>query len=165
MHLLLKVTRGTSGIDESMVSGESLPRTIGRGERLYAGSLNLDHPLTGEALGPASDSLLSQIADMLEAGEQKRARYRQIADKAVSLYVPFVHTTAALAFIAWLLMGASVHQAILIAVSTLIITCPCALALAAPVAQVVASGLSVEGIVDGQCYRLGSSEWGAFTSR
>ena len=136
----LKVTRGMSGIDESMVSGESLPRTIGIGETVYAGSLNLDHPLTGEALGPASDSLLSQIADMLEAGEQKRARYRQIADKAVSLYVPFVHTTAALAFVAWLLMGASVHQAVLIAVSTLIITCPCALALAAPVAQVVASG-------------------------
>ena len=136
----LKVTQGTSGIDESMVSGESLPRTIGHGETLYAGSLNLDHPLTGEALAPASDSLLSQIADMLEAGEQKRARHRQIADKAVSLYVPFVHTTAALAFLVWLLIGASAHQAILIAVSTLIITCPCALALAAPVAQVVASG-------------------------
>lgn len=136
----LKITQGRSGIDESMVSGESLPRTIGSGETLYAGSLNLDHPLTGEALGPASDSLLSQIADMLEAGEQKRARYRQIADKAVALYVPFVHTTAALAFVVWLMMGASLHQAMVIAVSTLIITCPCALALAAPVAQVVASG-------------------------
>ena len=136
----LKVTQGSSGIDESLVSGESLPRTISAGETLYAGSLNLDQPLTGEALGAVSDSLLSQIADMLEAGEQKRARYRQIADKAVALYVPFVHTTAALAFIAWLLMGASVHYAIIIAVSTLIITCPCALALAAPVAQVVASG-------------------------
>lgn len=136
----LKITQGVSGVDESLVSGESLPRTIGRGETIYAGSLNLDHPLTGEALGPASDSLLSQITEMLEAGEQKRARYRQIADKAVSLYVPFVHTTAALAFLVWLLMGASIHQATLIAVSTLIITCPCALALAAPVAQVVASG-------------------------
>lgn len=136
----LKITRGSSGIDESMVSGESLPRTIRSGETLYAGSLILDHPLTGEALGPASDSLLSKIADMLEAGEQKRARYRQIADKAVALYVPFVHTTAALAFVVWFLIGASLHQAMLIAVSTLIITCPCALALAAPVAQVVASG-------------------------
>lgn len=136
----LKITSGKSGVDESLVSGESLPRLIGQGETLYAGSLNLDQPLTGEALGPASDSLLSQIADMLEAGEQKRARYRQIADKAVNLYVPFVHTTAALAFLAWILLGASVHHAILIAVSTLIITCPCALALAAPVAQVVASG-------------------------
>ncbi|MEO1660781.1 MAG: heavy metal translocating P-type ATPase [Pseudomonadota bacterium] len=136
----LKISEGQSGIDESLVTGESLPRTIGIGETLYAGSLNLDHPIKGDALGPSSDSLLSEIASLLEAGEQKRARYRQIADKAVALYVPFVHTTAALAFLAWLLIGASVHQAILIAVSTLIITCPCALALAAPVAQVVAAG-------------------------
>ncbi|MEL6858318.1 MAG: heavy metal translocating P-type ATPase [Pseudomonadota bacterium] len=136
----LKVSEGLSGIDESLVTGESLPRTIGIGETLYAGSLNLDRPIKGEALGPSSDSLLAEIASMLEAGEQNRARYRQIADKAVALYVPFVHTTAALAFLAWLLIGASVHQAILIAVSTLIITCPCALALAAPVAQVVAAG-------------------------
>jgi len=136
----LKITKGESGIDESLVTGESLPRNVGVGETLYAGSLNLDHPIQGKALSAASDSLLSQIADMLEAGEQKRARYRQIADKAVTLYVPFVHTTAALAFLAWLMIGASVHQAILVAVSTLIITCPCALALAAPVAQVVASG-------------------------
>ncbi|MEM9570726.1 MAG: heavy metal translocating P-type ATPase [Pseudomonadota bacterium] len=136
----LEITDGRSGIDESLVTGESLPRTIGVGETLYAGSLNLDHPVQGRALSAASDSLLSQIATMLEAGEQKRARYRQIADKAVALYVPFVHTTAVLAFLGWLMIGASVHQAILVAVSTLIITCPCALALAAPVAQVVASG-------------------------
>ena len=136
----MKITEGVSGIDESLVTGESLPRALTIGETLYAGSLNLDHPIKGEALGPSSDSLLSDIASMLEAGEQKRARYRQIADRVVALYVPFVHTTAALAFLAWLALGASVHTAILIAVSTLIITCPCALALAAPVAQVVASG-------------------------
>lgn len=136
----LTIADGRSDIDESMVTGESLPRTIAAGETLYAGSLNLDHPLRGHALGAASDSLLADIARTLEAGEQKRARYRQIADKAVALYVPFVHTTAALAFLGWILIGASVHTAILVAVSTLIITCPCALALAAPVAQVVASG-------------------------
>lgn len=134
----IKITKGVSGIDESLVTGESLPHTIGCGETLYAGSLNLDHPLQGEALGTSSDSLLSEIAAMLQSGEQKRARYRQIADKAVRLYVPFVHIAAALAFLTWLSLGAGVHQAILIAVSTLIITCPCALALAAPVAQVVA---------------------------
>jgi len=136
----MKLFDGASGVDESLVTGESLPRAVQLGETIYAGTLNLDHPIQGRALGEASDSLLADIARMLEAGEQKRARYRQIADKAVALYVPFVHTTAALALIAWLLIGASVHQAILVAVATLIITCPCALALAAPVAQVVASG-------------------------
>lgn len=136
----LKITSGTSGIDESLVTGESLPRAIQTGETLYAGTLNLDHPISGEALGEASDSLLADIARTLEAGEQKRARYRQIADKAVALYVPFVHTTAALTLIAWLWLGASPREAIMVAVATLIITCPCALALAAPVAQVVAAG-------------------------
>ncbi|MHA7898340.1 MAG: heavy metal translocating P-type ATPase [Henriciella sp.] len=136
----LKITSGTSSVDESLVTGESLPRAMQSGETLYAGTVNLDRPIEGEALGDASDSLLSDIAGMLEAGEQKRARYRKIADKAVSLYVPFVHTTAALTLIAWLMLGASPREAIMVAVATLIITCPCALALAAPVAQVVASG-------------------------
>jgi P-type Cu2+ transporter len=136
----IKIASGTSTVDESLVTGESLPRQIQTGETLYAGTVNLDHPITGEALGSTSDSLLADIAQMLEAGEQKRARYRRIADKAVSLYVPFVHTTAAVTLIAWLLLGADVRDAIMVAVATLIITCPCALALAAPVAQVVASG-------------------------
>ena len=77
---------------------------------------------------------------MLDAGEQRRSTYRKIADRAVSLYVPFVHTSALLAFLGWLMAGLGVNDALLIGVSTLIITCPCALALAAPVTQVVASG-------------------------
>ncbi|MEL7040555.1 MAG: heavy metal translocating P-type ATPase [Pseudomonadota bacterium] len=136
----LRVTKGISTIDESLVTGESLPRPVQAGATLYAGCVNLDHPLHGQALGDASDSLLADLSRMLEAGEQKRARYRKIADKAVALYVPFVHTTAALALLVWLMLGASPRDAIMVAVSTLIITCPCALALAAPVAQVVAAG-------------------------
>lgn len=136
----MKISTGISSVDESLVTGESLPRTVQRGETIYAGTINLDQPMTGEALGEATDSLLSEIAGMLEAGEQNRARYRKIADRVVSLYVPFVHATAALTLVAWLMLGASPREAILVAVATLIITCPCALALAAPVAQVVASG-------------------------
>jgi Cu2+-exporting ATPase len=136
----VKVLTGISTIDESLVTGESLPRTINAGQKLYAGTVNIDQPIQGIALGAASDSLLSDISEMLEAGEQKRSAYRKIADKAVSLYVPFVHTTAALTFNAWLFLGANVREATMVAVTTLIITCPCALALAAPVAQVVASG-------------------------
>ena len=136
----MDIETGASEIDESLVTGESLPRFATTGMKLMAGSVNLTQPITGRATASADDSLLSDIARMLEAGEQKRSTYRRIADKAVSFYVPIVHTTALLTFIGWLLLGLGAREAILIAVSTLIITCPCALALAAPVVQVVAAG-------------------------
>ncbi|RIJ26390.1 heavy metal translocating P-type ATPase [Henriciella mobilis] len=136
----IDVIDGKGEVDESLVSGESLPRAIAPGARIFAGSVNLGQSIRGRAISPASDSLLADIGRMLEAGEQRRSAYRRIADKAVSLYVPLVHTTAALTFIGWMLAGAGVREALLIAVSTLIITCPCALALAAPVVQVVTAG-------------------------
>lgn len=136
----LDILEGTSELDESLVTGESLPRMAGPGARIHAGTVVLSQAVTGRAIAAAADSLMADIGRMLEAGEQRRSTYRRIADKAVSLYVPLVHTTALVTFIAWLMLGASVREAIFIAVSTLIITCPCALALAAPVAQVVASG-------------------------
>src|SRR5690606_16948644 len=83
---------------------------------------------------------MADIARLLEAGEQKKSSYRKIADKAAEAYVPRVHALAALGFIGWLLLGAAVDQAAYIAVTVLIITCPCAMALAAPLVQVVASG-------------------------
>jgi len=135
-----EVTEGTSAIDESLVSGESEPRTAAPGTKIYAGTIVLSQPLTGRAIAAAADSLMADISRMLEAGEQRRSAYRRIADRAVSLYVPLVHTIAALTFIGWMFAGAGIREAVFVAVSTLIITCPCALALAAPVAQVVASG-------------------------
>lgn len=136
----MQITQGTSEVDESLVSGESLPSLAAPGTKLFAGSVNLGQPLTGTAIAGAADSLLSDIAKMLEAGEQRKSAYRKIADHAVALYVPFVHTTALLAFLGWYFVTGDVRASIMIAVSTLIITCPCALALAAPVVQVVASG-------------------------
>ena len=136
---------GESEIDESLVTGESLPRFTAAGMRVMAGSINLSQALTGRATAASSDSLLADIGRMLEAGEQKRSTYRRIADKAVSLYVPIVHSAALITCIGWLIAGASLREAILIAVSTLIITCPCALALAAPVVQVVAAGRLFRG--------------------
>ena len=136
----MMIEHGTSEIDESLVTGESLPRCAAPGAQMLAGAINLTQTLTGRATAAAADSLLSDIGRMLEAGEQKRSTYRRIADRAVTVYVPFVHSAALLTFIGWWLAGTGVREAILIAVSTLIITCPCALALAAPVVQVVAAG-------------------------
>jgi P-type Cu2+ transporter len=139
------IETGESEVDESLVTGESLPRFSAPGVQLMAGSINLSQPLVGKATAASSDSLLSEIGRMLEAGEQKRSTYRRIADRAVSLYVPVVHSTALLTFLGWWLSGLGLRESILIAVSTLIITCPCALALAAPVVQVVAAGRLFRG--------------------
>ncbi|MEL6955934.1 MAG: heavy metal translocating P-type ATPase, partial [Pseudomonadota bacterium] len=136
----LDITEGTADVDESLVTGESTPITAAPGRRLYAGTVVLGRALKGRAVAAAADSLMADIARMLEAGEQRKSSYRKIAERAVSLYIPFVHSVAALTFIGWLLAGAGVREAIFVACSTLIITCPCALALAAPVAQVVAAG-------------------------
>jgi len=139
------IEQGESEVDESLVTGESLPRFYATGMQVMAGSINLSQPLSGRATAASADSLLSDIGRMLEAGEQKRGAYRQIADKAVSLYVPIVHSTALVTFLGWWLAGLGLRESILIAVSTLIITCPCALALAAPVVQVVAAGRLFRG--------------------
>ena len=139
------IEHGESEVDESLVTGESLPRFSAAGMQLMAGSINLSQPLSGRATAASADSLMSDIARMLEAGEQKRGAYRRIAYKAVSLYVPIVHSTALLTFLGWWLAGLGLRESILIAVSTLIITCPCALALAAPVVQVVAAGRLFRG--------------------
>jgi len=83
---------------------------------------------------------MADVARLLEAGEQKKSTYRKLADKAAELYVPQVHAMAALGFAGWMAFGATPAQAAYIAITVLIITCPCALALAAPLVQVVAAG-------------------------
>jgi Cu2+-exporting ATPase len=135
-----EIATGVSDADLRMVTGEVEPVAVGPGRVLPAGTVNLSAALHVRALAPASRSLTADIARMLEAGEQKKSAYRRIADKAAAVYVPQVHAMAALGFIGWLLAGASLPQAAFVAVTILIITCPCAMALAAPLVQVVAAG-------------------------
>ena len=127
-------------LNTSLVTGESLPVSASSGSRLYAGTINLNSPIEVRVAAHSDDSLIAEISKLLDVGEQKRSRYRQIADKAAELYVPTVHTLAAVAFVGWLLATGSLHQAVFTAISVLVITCPCALALAAPVVQIVAAG-------------------------
>ncbi len=142
------VVEGASHIDRSLVTGESLPVRTKAGDELLAGMLNLDGALIVRITACGKDTALAEIGRLMEAASQGRSRYVRIADRAARIYAPFVHSLAALAFLGWLVAGAGIHQAIMVAVSVLIITCPCALGLAVPVAQVVAVGsLARRGIV------------------
>ncbi|MBK8840423.1 MAG: cadmium-translocating P-type ATPase [Hyphomonadaceae bacterium] len=142
-----EIVSGKSEADLRLVTGEVLPVATTAGQTLHAGAVNLSAPIQVRALSAANDSLMADIARLLEAGEQKKSAYRRLADKAAELYIPQVHATAALGFVAWLMFGATAAQAAYVAVTVLIITCPCALALAAPLVQVVAaSRLFREGI-------------------
>jgi len=135
-----EVISGDSAADLRLVTGEVEPAATFAGQILHAGSVNLSAPLRVRAVSPASQSLMADIGRLLEAGEQRKSTYRKIADKAAELYVPYVHATAVLGFMGWMMFGAAPAQAAYIAVTVLIITCPCALALAAPLVQVVAAG-------------------------
>ena len=140
-----EVLSGRSDADLRLVTGEVEPTATFPGQTLYAGAINLSAPIEVRALAPASQSLMADIARLLEAGEQKKSSYRRIADKAIAVYVPQVHAMAAIGFVGWLALGASVPEAAFIAVTVLIITCPCAIALAAPLVQVVAAGRLFRG--------------------
>lgn len=132
---------GDTTVDTALVTGETMPRDVHVDDELYSGMVNLSAPLRLRVAKAAEDSLLADIVRLLEKAEQANAAYVRLADRAARLYTPFVHSLALLAFILWwAVLGALWQDALLIAVTVLIITCPCALGLAVPVVQVLATG-------------------------
>ena len=135
------VEAGLSEIDQSLVTGETVAAPAAAGERVYAGTMNLTGPLTVRVTAAEAGTLLDEVNKLLEAAAQAKSRYMQLADRVARRYAPVVHLTALVTFLGWLFAGAEVSEALVVAVSVLIITCPCALALAIPAVQVVTSGL------------------------
>jgi Cu2+-exporting ATPase len=131
---------GVGAIDNALITGESTPCPVHKGDQVHAGAINLLDPLTVRITAVAEDTAVAAIARLMEEAGSSRSRYARIADRASRLYAPVVHTLAALAFVGWMLAGAGWHQSMVIAIAVLIITCPCAMGLAVPAAQVVTAG-------------------------
>lgn len=145
------VEQGVSELDRAILTGETQPVPVRVGDTAPAGAVNLTRPLRLRASRQVQDSTVAELARLIELGEQSRARTMRLADKAASLYVPVVHSLAALTFLGWLLaplaaawgaplLAGGWRIALTNAVAVLIITCPCALGLAVPAVQVVATG-------------------------
>ncbi|QBR70834.1 copper-translocating P-type ATPase [Beijerinckiaceae bacterium] len=134
------VVSGHSEIDQSLVTGETAFSIASVGTEVYAGTLNFSGALQIRVRAVAGGTLLDEIERLTESAVSQKTRYVQLADRAARLYAPVVHATAILTALGWLLAGASAHDAIVTAITVLIITCPCALALAVPAVQVVAAG-------------------------
>ncbi|WP_234036274.1 heavy metal translocating P-type ATPase [Porphyrobacter sp. YT40] len=135
-----EVVEGTSALDNAMLTGESAPEPVGPGALVHAGAINLAAPIRVRLTRVAEDTALAEIARLMDEAGQSRSHYVRIADRASRLYAPAVHTLALLAFAGWMIAGAGWHTSLTIAIAVLIITCPCAMGLAVPAAQVVASG-------------------------
>jgi len=135
------VEAGSGHVDTSAITGESVPQPVAPGDRVFAGTVSLDAMLRVRVRAVGEDTLLAEIVRLMEVAEQRRGRYVALADRLAGWYAPAVHTLAALAFAGWWLLGGlDWQQALLIATAVLIITCPCALGLAVPAVQVIASG-------------------------
>ena len=134
------VVAGEGHVDRALVTGESTPERVRPGDSVLAGTVALDAPLTICAVAIGPDTVIADIARLMETAGQGKSRYVRIADRASRLYAPAVHSLALLSFAVWMVAGAGLHQSAMVAVAVLIITCPCALGLAVPIAQVVAAG-------------------------
>lgn len=134
------VTQGTSQFDLSLLTGESAPQPVCPDSHVHAGTLNMDVPVHIRVTATGADTAIADIARLMEQASQSKSRYVRIADQAARYYAPAVHTLALLSFAGWMFAGAGWHASLLIAVAVLIITCPCALGLAVPAAQIVATG-------------------------
>ncbi|KZL17941.1 Copper-transporting P-type ATPase [Pseudovibrio axinellae] len=136
------VVEGQSYVDESMITGEPIALQKKINDTVTGGTLNKNGTLIIEATKVGADTMLSKIVAMVSAAQRSRAPIQGMADKVSAYFVPAVVTVAILAFFVWLLVGPapSLSYAVIVAVSVLIIACPCALGLATPMSIMTASG-------------------------
>ena len=138
------ILEGSSAIDRSMLTGESIPEDVAPGTEVTGATVNTTGRLLVRATRVGADTELAHIAKMVEDAQASKAPVQQLVDKVSSIFVPVVIVLAVLTLVAWLALGGTTEQAFTAAVAVLIIACPCALGLATPTAIMVGTGRGAE---------------------
>jgi Cu+-exporting ATPase len=134
------VLHGTSAVDTSLVTGESVPLEVGPGDAVVGATVNVGGRLVVRATRVGADTQLAQMARLVEQAQTGKAAVQRLADRVSSIFVPAVLALAGLTFAGWVIAGQGAHAAFTAAVAVLIIACPCALGLATPTALMVGTG-------------------------
>ena len=134
------VVEGSSAVDRSMVTGESVPVEVGEGDAVVGGTVNAGGRLVVEATSVGADTQLARMARLVEQAQAGKAEVQRLADRVSSVFVPVVVLIALASLGAWLLAGRPLEFAVTTAVAVLVIACPCALGLATPTALLVGTG-------------------------
>ncbi|EST04352.1 copper-translocating p-type atpase [Lactobacillus crispatus EM-LC1] len=139
------IVDGSSTLDESMVTGESMPVTKKKGDDVVGSTINTNGTFTFKATKVGSDTMLSQIVDLVKKAQTSHAPIQNLTDKISNIFVPVVLIIAIITFVIWyVFLGATLVNAMLFAVSVVVIACPCALGLATPTALMVGTARSAK---------------------
>ena len=134
------MVEGQSAVDQSLLTGESLPVEVGPDADVAGATVNTYGRLVVRATRVGADTALAQIARLVEAAQSGKAPVQRLADRISAVFVPAVIALSLATLAGWLLLGASAGEAFTAAVAVLIIACPCALGLATPTALMVGTG-------------------------
>ncbi len=139
-----KIVTGDTSVDESMLTGESMPVHKTAGDSIYGGTVNVNGTVTAEVSAIGDDSVLSRIIGMIEDAQSTNAPVARMADRVAAKFVPAVIIIALAAMAIWLIAGKDIAFALTVMISVLVISCPCALGLATPLAITVGTGKGAE---------------------
>ena len=136
-----EIIEGITEVDTSIITGESLPKISSIGHEVFAGTINLGMTIKVKVTKASEKSLISEVIKLMEKAEDSATKYNSISEKAVRIYSPLVYFAGTTTFLYWYFSsGLEFRDSLIIAISVLIITCPCAFGLAVPTVQVLSSG-------------------------
>lgn len=142
------ITKGNSSIDESMLTGESIPSYKSINDKVYEGTINQTGTFEFECTSVGSNTMLSKIIKMVEEAQTNKAPIQKLADKVALIFVPSILIISLITFIIWMLVSHDISKSLISAVAVLVIACPCALGLATPTAIMVGTGVgALKGIL------------------